>query len=104
MKLLFKGIFFLFAFVLFVNCTSNGGKNLVAGDNFGKTYSIGDDAMSEKLQILSKAYSMQNTDELVKHYDADFLGENGVETTRKWLESMDSISMKPYVVIPVKLE
>ena len=55
MKLLFKGIFFLFAFVLFVNCTSNGGKNLVAGDNFGKTYSIGDDAMSEKLQILSKA-------------------------------------------------
>jgi len=60
--------------------------------------------MSEKLQMLSEAYSMQNTDELVKHYDADFLGENGVETTREWLESMDSISMKPYVIIPVKLQ
>ena len=69
--------------VLFVNCTSNGGKNLVPGDNYGKTYSIGDNAMSDKLQMLSEAYSMQNTDELVKHYDADFLGENGVETTRR---------------------
>ena len=104
MKLLFKGIFLLMTTVLFVNCNSSGGKNLVAGDNYGKTYSIGDNAMSEKLQMLSEAYSMQNTDELVKHYDADFLGENGVETTREWLESMDSISMKPYVIIPVKLQ
>ena len=104
MKLLFKGIFLLMTTVLFVNCNSSGGKNLVAGDNYGKTYSIGDNAMSEKLQMLSEAYSMQNTDELVKHYDAEFLGENGVETTREWLESMDSISMKPYVIIPVKLQ
>ena len=104
MKQLLKGIFLLLTTVLFVNCNSSGGKNLVAGDTYGKTYSIGDNAMSEKLQILAKAYSMQNTDELVKHYDAEFLGENGVESTRKWLESMDSISMEPYVIIPVKLE
>ena len=68
MKLLFKGIFLLLTTVLFVNCTSSGGKNLVAGDTYGKTYSIGDNAMSEKLQMLAEAYSMQNTDELVKHY------------------------------------
>jgi len=104
MKLLFKGIFLLLTTVVFVNCNSSGGKNLVAGDNYGKTYSMGDNAMSEKLQMLAEAYSMQNTDELVKHYDAEFLGENGVESTRKWLESMDSISMEPYVIIPVKLE
>ena len=74
MKLLLKGISFLIAFALCVSCTTNGGKNLVPGDNYGKTYSIGDNAMSDKLQMLSEAYSMQNTDELVKHYDADFLG------------------------------
>lgn len=103
MKLLLKKILFLMVSVFLINCTTNGGKNLVEGDNYGKTYSIGDNAMSEKLLMLSEAYSSQNTDELVKHYDAAFLGENGVETTREWLESMDSISMKPYVVIPVKL-
>jgi hypothetical protein len=104
MKQLFKGIFLLMTAVVFVHCNSSGGKNLVAGDTYGKTYSIGDNAMSKKLQILAEAYSMQNTDELVKHYDAEFLGENGVESTRKWLESMDSINMEPYVIIPVKLE
>ena len=40
MKLLLKGISFLIAFALCVSCTTNGGKNLVPGDNYGKTYSI----------------------------------------------------------------
>ena len=104
MKLILKQLSILFLLFLFTNCTTTGGQYLGDGQNSGNAYSIGDNAMSEKLQMLSKAYSMQDTDELVKHYDTDFLGENGVETTRKWLESMDSISMKPYVIIPVKLQ
>ena len=104
MKTILKQIALLFIFCLFTNCNTTGGQYLGDGENNGNAYSIGDNVMSEKLKMLSEAYSMQNTDELVKHYDTDFLGENGVETTRKWLESMDSISMKPYVIIPVKLQ
>ena len=40
--------------VLFVNCNSSGGKNLVAGDNYGKTYSIGDNAMSENYRCYQR--------------------------------------------------
>ena len=104
MKTRFKYNLILTLSVLLVNCTTSGGKYLGDDQDNGKTYSIGDDAMAEKLLMLSKAYTNQNTDELVKHYDDAFLGENGVENTKKWLESMDSISMEPYVVIPVKLE
>ena len=40
----------------------------------------------------------------MQHYDSTFIGENGEATTRRWLESMDSISMVPYKVIPVQLD
>ena len=99
-----KGIFILMFSLLLTNCNSSGGKYLVEGDNYGKSYRIGNDAMADKLLKISEAYSMQNADDMAQYYDAEFLGENGVETTREWLESMDSISMKPYVVIPVKIE
>ena len=104
MKLFKKGIFILVLSILITSCTSSGGKYLVEGDNYGKTYSIGDNAMATKLLKIAEAYSMQNADDMAQYYDAEFMGENGVESTRKWLESMDSISMKPYVVIPVKRE
>lgn len=104
MKTLIKSCQLLILSILTISCNSSGGKYLGNDDNNGKTYRIGDDAMSEKLIMLAEAYSNQDADELLKHYDATFLGKNGAESTRQWLESMDSISMKPYVVIPVKLE
>jgi len=104
MKTLLKRIAFFCTLCLITSCNTTGGQYLGEGDNNGNAYSIGNDAMADKLLMLSKAYSEKNTEELVKHYDSTFLGENGVESTRAWLESMDSISMKPYVVIPVQLE
>jgi len=104
MKTLLKRIAFFCTLCLITSCNTTGGQYLGEGDNNGNAYSIGNDAMADKLLMLSEAYSEKNTEELVKHYDSTFLGENGVESTRAWLESMDSISMKPYVVIPVQLE
>jgi len=104
MKTIFKQIAFFCTLCFITSCNTTGGQYLGEGDNNGNAYSIGNDAMADKLLMLSEAYSEKNTEELVKHYDSTFLGENGVESTRAWLESMDSISMKPYVVIPVKLD
>tara|TARA_B100000767_G_scaffold187773_1_gene175126 strand:+ start:1232 stop:2137 length:906 start_codon:yes stop_codon:yes gene_type:complete len=104
MKTLIISSLLLILSILTISCNSSGGKYLGNDDNNGKAYSIGDDAMSEKLLMIAEAYSNQDTDELLKHYDGTFLGENGPESTRKWLESMDSITMEPYIVIPVKLE
>jgi hypothetical protein len=104
MKRIFNNILFVALSALVFNCSQSAGVNLTNGDNSGKAYRIGDDAMAKKLLQLSTAYSNQDTDSLVQFYDASFLGENGVERTRNWLESMDSISMDPYVIIPVQLE
>lgn len=89
---------------LMLNCNNSGGSHLVNGDNYLKSYSIGDDKMTSRLFELARAYSDKDTEDLLEYYDDDFLGENGGESTKKWLESMDSISMNPYVIIPVKLE
>lgn len=96
--------FFCGAALLF-NCENpKAGAFLGAGDNQGKAYSIGDDAMADMVVELAQAYSNQDTETLMQHYDSTFIGENGEATTRRWLESMDSISMVPYKVIPVQLD
>jgi hypothetical protein len=87
-----------------LNCNNSAGSHLVNGDNYGKSYTIGDDTMTSRLLELTRAYSNKDTEDLLKYYDDDFLGENRAESTKKWLESMDSITMDPYVIIPVKLE
>jgi hypothetical protein len=89
---------------LMLNCNNSAGSHLVNGDNYGKSYTIGDDTMTSRLLELTRAYSNKDTEDLLEYYDDDFLGENGGESTKKWLESMDSISMDPYVIIPVKLK
>lgn len=95
---------FLVTTLLF-NCENpKAGAFMGEGDNQGKAYSMGNDAMADMVVELAKAYSNQDTETLMQHYDSAFVGENGEATTRRWLESMDSISMVPYVVIPVQLE
>lgn len=104
MKTILKSITLLFTLCLITSCNTTGGKYLGDNENNGNAYSIGNDEMTDKLLKIAEAYSDKNTEELIKYYDSTFMGDNGVESTRKWLESMDSISMIPYVVIPVKLE
>jgi len=104
MKLIKKGILMVAVSGCMMSCMNSGGQYLGDGDNSGNAYTIGDNAMADKLLKLATLYSEQNTDNLTEYYDSTFLGANGVETTRQWLESMDSITMEPYVVIPVKLQ
>ena len=93
-------VFFLCTALMF-NCENpKAGTFLGAGDDQGKAYSIGDNAMADMVVELAQAYSNQDTETLMQHYDSTFIGENGEATTRRWLESMDSISMIPYKVIP----
>jgi hypothetical protein len=94
----------LFVSLLMFNCNNSAGINLIEGEDYEKSYSIGDDAMTTRLQKLSEAYSNKDSETLLQYYDEDFLGENGAEGTQNWLESMDSISMNPYVIIPIKFQ
>ena len=63
--------------------------------------SLGQPPKLKGLKKLASAYSAQDTEKLLPFYNQEFLGENGGETTDKWLQSMESISMKPYKIIPL---
>ena len=82
-------------------CQSEGGVWLGEGENYGRSYVFGTPAEIEDLKKLASAYSAQDTEKLLPFYNQEFLGENGRETTDKWLQSMESISMKPYKIIPL---
>jgi hypothetical protein len=99
----FKILVLVFLTFTFLNCNSKGGSYLGEGQKNGKSYSFGDDSSTKTILGISEAYSNQNADQLNTYYDATFLGENGKTDTEKWLTSMNSISMKPYKVIPLSM-
>ncbi|MEL0225884.1 MAG: hypothetical protein VW912_04335, partial [Flavobacteriaceae bacterium] len=92
----------LLAFLLTLTaCQSEGGVWLGEGENYGRSYVFGTTAEIEDLKKLASAYSAQDTEKLLPFYNQEFLGENGRETTDKWLQSKESISMKTYKIIPL---
>jgi hypothetical protein len=99
----FKIIILSVLVLTFCNCNSNGGSYLGEGENKGKSYSFGDsDAVKTVLEI-AEAYTNQDTEQLTSYYDATFLGENGKASTEAWLSSMNTITMKPYKIVPLSM-
>lgn len=82
-------------------CKTEGGIWLGEGENYGRSYVFGTATEIDNLKGIASAYSEQDTEKLITFYNQEFLGENGAETTDKWLQSMESISMKPYKIIPL---
>lgn len=85
------------------SCNNSGGAYLGEGENNGKSYSIGDAASTKAVMGIAEAYSNQDAAQVIGYYDASFLGENGKADTEAWLSSMNSISMKPYKIVPLSL-
>ena len=54
------------------------------------------------LQKLAGAYSEKNADELSKYYSEEYMNDKRKENYSKWLNSMESITMKPYKIIPLQ--
>ena len=51
---------------LMYNCNNSAGINLIEGEDYEKSYRIGDDAMTNRLQKLSEAYSNKDSETLLK--------------------------------------
>ena len=52
------------------------------------------------LQAIAKAYSEKDTKTLFSYYADDFVDEKSRKDLGEWLESMESITMTPYKIIP----
>ena len=100
-----KIILFGAAFLTLISCIQNksAGEFLGEGENNGKKYVLGNDTAVNVVLNVAKHYSAKDTDEMFKYYSKEFT-EKYYENNKKWLDSMESISMKPYVIVPVKIE
>ena len=85
------------------SCKNKGGMSLEENTNTGNVYSFGDPAFTKNIIDIAAAYTSQDTDKLLSYYDDSFNSEADKAGTKKWLESMNSISMKPYKIIPLSM-
>ena len=97
LKYLTAGIIFLvFA------CESSGGVWLGDGNNSGNPYTFGPNQDVETLKNIAKAYSEKNVEKLSSYYSEEYMNKKRKENYSKWLNSMESITMKPYKIIPLR--
>ena len=90
----------LLLIITIYSCKNSGG--ILIED--GSSYKFGDDVMSSNLISLAEAYSDRDTEKLFTFYSDSFLTERRKEWSKKYLESLDSLSMIPYKVIPLVSE
>lgn len=88
-------------FIITIYSCKNSGGILIED---GSSYKFGDDKMSSNLISLAEAYSDRDTEKLFTFYSDSFLTERRKEWSKKYLESLDSLSMIPYKVIPLVSE
>ena len=86
------------------SCKNKGGMSLEENTNTDNVYSFGDPAFTKSIIDIAAAYTSQDTDKLLSYYDDSFNSEADKAGTKKWLESMNSISMKPYKIIPLSMK
>lgn len=87
---------------LFLTAQS-GGVFLGEGENNGKSFTIGSDASVETVKKIAKDYSSKDATALLSSYTKEF-SDRAMDWSTKWLGSMETISMDPYMIIPVKME
>jgi hypothetical protein len=87
---------------LFVSAQS-AGVFLGEGENNGKSFVIGSDASVATVQKIAKDYSAKDAAALMSNYTTEF-AERASDWSTEWLGSMETISMDPYMIIPVKMK
>jgi len=83
--------------VILYSCQDRGG--MLVKD--GSSYKFGNDGMSSNLISLAEAYSARDPEKLFTFYSDSFLTEERKEWSKKYLGSLDSLSMVPYKVVPL---
>ena len=81
----------------------SAGVFLGEGENNGKSFTIGSDVAVETVQKIAKHYSAKDVAALMSNYSAAF-SEKAMDWSTEWLGSMETITMDPYMIIPVKME
>ena len=87
--------------VITVSCETTGGVWLKEGERKGTAYKFGGKKMTDNILGLAKAYSDRDTEKLFPYYSEGYMTEKMQESYKKSLDTMKSVSMIPYKVIPL---
>ena len=79
------------------------GVFLGEGEDNGKSFTIGSDASVEVIQKTVKDYNSKDVASFLTNYTKEF-SEKAAEWSTDWLGSMETITMDPYMIVPVKME
>ena len=79
------------------------GVFLGEGENNGKSFAIGNDASVETVKKIAKDYSAKDVAAMMSNYTKEF-SEKAMGWSTDWLGSMETITMDPYMIVPVKME
>ena len=103
MKNIFMIILLLSSQLLIAQKIKKAGIYLGADKKNGMSYVFGREEAVNAVLDAAKNYTLKDVDGMIENYSAEF-GAQVIEDNRKWLNSMEQISMVPYRMIPVKLE
>ena len=99
-----KKLFYTLTFCSSLFLTAQtAGVFLGEGDNNGKSFTIGTNASVETVKKIAKDYSSKDVDAMMSNYTKEF-SEKAMDWSAEWLGSMETITMDPYMIIPVKME
>ena len=102
----------MFAVLMVISCTEtvnyegveSAGKFMGGDDNelTGNPYVLGSDESVDIIMQAVAAYNEKDTEKELSFY-TDEMNEN-IDFLKEWHESMESLDMKPWAVIPVRLQ
>ena len=83
------------------SCQTTGGVWLKEGERKGTAYKFGGQKMTDNILGLAKAYSNRDTEKLFPYYSEEYMTEEMKASYKKSLDTMKSVSMVPYKIIPL---
>ena len=83
------------------SCQTTGGVWLKEGERKGTAYKFGGQKMTDNILGLAKAYSDRDTEKLFPYYSEEYMTEEMKGSYKKSLDTMKSVSMVPYKIIPL---
>ncbi len=83
------------------SCQTTGGVWLKEGERKGTAYKFGGQKMTDNILGLADAYSNRDTEKLFPYYSEEYMTEEMKGSYKKSLDTMKSVSMVPYKIIPL---
>ena len=108
LMLVAAGLFVMFASPPTVNYdeVESAGKRLGNENNelYGNTYVLGSDESVNTVMDAVAAYNSLDFEKEMSFYSEDYATEERIAGSKEWFDSMESLNMQPWAIIPVRLQ